>query len=148
MQRCNDLVLGFIYFFSMQDSWDPDWQSTCSSKIAYLVERLKQIQATNKLSDCSMDKANYGGVCDFVSREELCARQNNGSSETPAQKVLIFSQFLEHIHVIEQQVKVVRYAITLHKVCDLLHMPLRSMFSSVIVSWPLQVSNLPECIVQ
>ncbi|KAJ8423789.1 hypothetical protein Cgig2_023111 [Carnegiea gigantea] len=86
--------------------WDADWQSTCSSKIAYLVERLKEIQATNKLSDCSMDKATYGGVCDFVSREELCARQNNGSSETPAQKVLIFSQFLEHIHVIEQQLAI------------------------------------------
>ena len=88
----------------MQDSWDPDWQSTCSSKIAYLVERLKEIQATNKLSDRSMDKANYAGIRDFVSHAELCARQSNSSSETPAEKVLIFSQFLEHIHVIEQQV--------------------------------------------
>ncbi|KAL9257031.1 F-box protein-like protein [Drosera capensis] len=57
------------------DTWDPDWQSTSSSKVPYLVQRLKEIQ--------------YGASSD--------------SCEAPFEKVIIFSQFLEHIHLIEQQ---------------------------------------------
>ncbi|KAF2322506.1 hypothetical protein GH714_017354 [Hevea brasiliensis] len=63
-----------------QDDWDPDWQSTSSSKVSYLVQRLKALQEANMESDRSIDK-------------------ERGATK----KVLIFSQFLEHIHVIEQQ---------------------------------------------
>ncbi|XP_059649264.1 F-box protein At3g54460 isoform X2 [Cornus florida] len=52
-----------------QDDWDPDWQSTSSSK-------------------------------------DACFKPSNESFRTPLEKVLIFSQFLEHIHVIEQQLTV------------------------------------------
>lgn len=81
----------FIY---VQDDWNPDWQSTTSSKVTYLVNKLKVLQKANE----HIEEVNQ--------TEELCSASNmsvnfyNGLAE----KVIIFSQFLEHIHVIEQQV--------------------------------------------
>lgn len=63
-----------------QDNWDPDWQSTSSSKVTYLVQRLKELQEANRKIIDSIEE-----------------------SQKAPEKVLIFSQFLEHIHVIEQQ---------------------------------------------
>lgn len=86
-----------------QDNWDPDWQSTSSSKVAYLVKRLKGIQAASGQLDCSMDNAEYlVKAYDLVPHPEPYIKPS-GSCEMSAEKVLIFSQFLEHIHVIEQQ---------------------------------------------
>ncbi|KAG9138260.1 hypothetical protein Leryth_001471 [Lithospermum erythrorhizon] len=61
-----------------QDDWNPDWQSTSSSKVSYLVSKLKNLHQTNMKSH----------------------------EEQAPDKVIIFSQFLEHIHVIEEQLKV------------------------------------------
>ncbi|KAF6153043.1 hypothetical protein GIB67_034765 [Kingdonia uniflora] len=60
-----------------QDDWDPDWQSTSSSKVSYLVGKLKSLHEDQ-------------------SRQKM----------SPPDKVIIFSQFLEHIHIIEQQLAV------------------------------------------
>ncbi|KAJ7982316.1 F-box protein [Quillaja saponaria] len=38
-----------------QDNWDPDWQSTSSSKVAYLVQRLKALQEANREVGCNVD---------------------------------------------------------------------------------------------
>ncbi|GAB4827393.1 hypothetical protein Ancab_034278 [Ancistrocladus abbreviatus] len=97
-----------------QDNWDPDWQSTSSSKVSYLVERLKEIQAANVHLGCPKSNINNAeGADDFVSsqrrawnswsHQETCIRHSIDSCETLSEKVLVFSQFLEHIHVIEQQ---------------------------------------------
>ncbi|OMO99052.1 SNF2-related protein [Corchorus capsularis] len=97
-----------------QDDWDPDWQSTSSSKVAYLVERLKALQEVNKEIHCSMGEDNDAKHTDkllwpshksnmSVPLLQNFSRQGNESYKRLPEKVLIFSQFLEHIHVIEQQ---------------------------------------------
>ncbi|RLN23936.1 F-box protein [Panicum miliaceum] len=73
-----------------QDDWDPDWQSTSSSKVAYLIEKLRSLKETN------MKHGNNHGHSNALS----CRPQ------TMLDKVIIFSQFLEHIHVIEQQLTI------------------------------------------
>lgn len=97
-----------------QDDWDPDWQSTSSSKVSYLVERLKSLQEANSKLPCFMIEENNA----MHSENLLCLSQRNSSSmifpqsssrvgsescKALIEKVIIFSQFLEHIHVIEQQ---------------------------------------------
>lgn len=97
-----------------QDDWNPDWQSTSSSKVAYLVERLKALQEVNKEVRCSMDEDDKAKHIDkFLcpsQRSDMgvplllnLSRLGNESCNMLPEKVLIFSQFLEHIHVIEQQ---------------------------------------------
>lgn len=87
-----------------QDDWNPDWQSTSSSKVSYLVKKLKELQEANKTTDSCMNEGHDEYTVDdiFLARSNACARSIKGSPE----KVLIFSQFLEHIHVIEQQLTV------------------------------------------
>ncbi|GLT88566.1 hypothetical protein SLE2022_065860 [Rubroshorea leprosula] len=97
-----------------QDNWNPDWQSTSSSKVSYLIERLKALQEANSKVLCSMVEDNEATHFDKL----LCPSQRNDTSllllqncpgmgsesnNTLPEKVIIFSQFLEHIHVIEQQ---------------------------------------------
>lgn len=83
----------------LQDNWDPDWQSTSSSKVAYLIRSLKELQDANsevhQPKDDGADVQNIQGL--------LCASWTRNSNVN-THKVLVFSQFLEHIHVIEQQV--------------------------------------------
>ncbi|KAJ9190572.1 hypothetical protein P3X46_001759 [Hevea brasiliensis] len=95
-----------------QDDWDPDWQSTSSSKVSYLVQRLKALQEANMESDRSIDKERGAWnieqpcpslMCDSSALLQDCSRQCSESYKAATKKVLIFSQFLEHIHVIEQQ---------------------------------------------
>ncbi|KAK6933960.1 SNF2, N-terminal [Dillenia turbinata] len=96
------------------DDWDPDWQSTSSSKVNYLIERLKAIQEANRKICYSIheyiegelpeelpssSRANWNGIL----HQKAYVQQNNESYKLLPEKVLIFSQFLEHIHVIEQQ---------------------------------------------
>ncbi|KAG5249950.1 SNF2 domain-containing family protein [Salix suchowensis] len=81
-----------------QDDWDPDWQSTSSSKVAYLVQKLKALQEAGRESSWSIDKDTQISVSSVVLRQD-CFSVNKAALE----KVIIFSQFLEHIHVIEQQ---------------------------------------------
>ncbi|KAK9283613.1 hypothetical protein L1049_011863 [Liquidambar formosana] len=100
-----------------QDNWDPDWQSTSSSKVTYLVQRLKTLQEANRKIGYSLDEGNdaknideplcISGKCDSnLFSQQDCSRPSNGSYKLLPEKVLIFSQFLEHIHVIEQQLTV------------------------------------------
>lgn len=99
----------------VQDNWDPDWHATSSSKVAYLVERLKYLQNTNRkiaypLADDSTESGEHMHL--VGSRKQLHgilyhedkADMLNESSGSLPEKVIVFSQFLEHIHVIEQQV--------------------------------------------
>lgn len=98
-----------------QDDWDPDWQSTCSSKVAYLVERLKVLQETNRKIGYSVEeidnskieiyysKTNYR----FLDLQEAWSLQHSNSCKILTEKVIVFSQFLEHINVIEQQVPMI-----------------------------------------
>ncbi|THG05323.1 hypothetical protein TEA_027339 [Camellia sinensis var. sinensis] len=90
------------------DDWDPDWQSTSSSKVAYLVQKLKDLQEANKMIGFSIDEGN--DAKHFEKFLCLSEKSDSGtllhqfeSCKTLPEKVLIFSQFLEHIHVIEQQ---------------------------------------------
>ncbi|OIT32406.1 PREDICTED: F-box protein At3g54460 [Nicotiana attenuata] len=102
-----------------QDDWNPDWQSTSSSKVAYLVERLKEIQQANRMIINSNEdgveavsgshgKSNFSR---FSSQGYFVGSSNDFCNLIP-EKVIIFSQFLEHIHVIEQQLAVagIRFA--------------------------------------
>ncbi|KAE8669883.1 F-box protein [Hibiscus syriacus] len=97
-----------------QDDWNPDWQSTSSSKVAYLVERLKALQEVNKEVNSSVDEDDEGKNIDKLlwPSQRIAmdvplllnfSRPGNESYKMLPEKVLIFSQFLEHIHVIEQQ---------------------------------------------
>ncbi|XP_060185950.1 F-box protein At3g54460 isoform X1 [Lycium barbarum] len=100
-----------------QDDWNPDWQSTSSSKVAYLVDRLKEIQEANRMIITSNEDrvvetrsgshacTGISNISTFSSQQYLVGPSNNLCSIIP-QKVIIFSQFLEHIHVIEQQLAV------------------------------------------
>ena len=94
----------------MQDDWNPDWQSTSSSKVSYLVDRLKKLHEGNRKSILSFNKSscdnleeNNPGTSKAFFGQEF-REQDLRSQMVLVDKVLIFSQFLEHIHVIEQQV--------------------------------------------
>lgn len=95
-----------------QDDWNPDWQSTSSSKVTYLVHRLKELQETNRKIGYPCEKREVtSNESKFFSNRsyfniplEACHISRNEWSHIPLEKVIIFSQFLEHIHVIEQQV--------------------------------------------
>jgi len=98
-----------IYF--LQDDWNPDWQSTKSSKVAYLVERLKDLQECNRKNSHLVESIHSREIVLYAQKSNytVCACQK--SEPTPdglilPEKVIIFSQFLEHIHVIEQQVTI------------------------------------------
>ncbi|KAL6124912.1 hypothetical protein ACLB2K_077420 [Fragaria x ananassa] len=106
-----------------QDDWDPDWQSTSSSKVFYLVRRLKALQESNSKVDCptnvknsAMDTNNLISLSEMGDSRELIQvrgfRRGAMTHETNLDKVLVFSQFLEHIHVIEQQLTIagIKYA--------------------------------------
>lgn len=98
-----------------QDDWDPDWHATSSSKVAYLVERLKDLQEVNRKRGYSSDEVDIvqsSGAsllpspknhCDMLLDHEACEAPEEEPLKTAPEKVIIFSQFLEHIHVIEQQ---------------------------------------------
>ncbi|XP_042505070.1 F-box protein At3g54460-like [Macadamia integrifolia] len=100
-----------------QDDWAADWHATSSSKVAYLVERLKALQEANKKICCSLNENEVVKHSDdylFPSQKsywnvlchEACTQTKVEFYEKPPEKVIIFSQFLEHIHVIEQQLTV------------------------------------------
>lgn len=89
-----------------QDDWDADWQSTSSSKVACLVERLKDLKESNRKNGRLtkiIDKSE--GHCS-ASNYEIATKSNGEFCMTLPEKVIIFSQFLEHIHVIEQQLTI------------------------------------------
>ncbi|KAL6616710.1 hypothetical protein ACP70R_038980 [Stipagrostis hirtigluma subsp. patula] len=79
-----------------QDDWDPDWQSTTSSKVAYLVEKLRSLRETNIKHGNSTNITISAG----------CVSAPSCQTQTVLDKVIIFSQFLEHIHVIGQQLTI------------------------------------------
>lgn len=88
-----------------QDDWDPDWQSTTSSKVAYLVDKLRSLREANIKHRHSTNITNGAGLAIESSYQD----DNNVEVRLPqamSHKVIIFSQFLEHIHVIEQQLTI------------------------------------------
>ncbi|KAL4600672.1 hypothetical protein ACB092_11G215000 [Castanea dentata] len=100
-----------------QDNWDPDWQSTSSSKVTYLVQRLKALLDANREVDHCMGEGKIVKCVDeLVYPSQLsdarvlslddCSRASSETQKFSPEKVLIFSQFLEHIHVIEQQLTI------------------------------------------
>ncbi|RWW50696.1 hypothetical protein BHE74_00043023 [Ensete ventricosum] len=96
------------------DDWDPDWQSTSSSKVAYLVEQLKVLQETNKKIGESVDGIDKtkellyssNANCSVFAHRKAWSTHNSESCKVLPEKVIVFSQFLEHIHVVEQQLTV------------------------------------------
>ncbi|MQL72389.1 hypothetical protein Taro_004765 [Colocasia esculenta] len=103
-----------------QDNWDPDWHATSSSKVRYLVERLKDLfEANRKLSYC-IDGTDVSEELlsrrktenNMVVHLDTATKPNCKTYSIMPEKVIIFSQFLEHIHVIEQQLTIagIRYA--------------------------------------
>ncbi|ONM34474.1 F-box protein [Zea mays] len=77
-----------------QDDWDPDWQSTSSSKVAYMIEKLRSLREAHM---------NHGNnITNSVGHSNTLSYQPQAMLD----KVIIFSQFLEHIHVIEQQLTI------------------------------------------
>ncbi|KAF2567538.1 hypothetical protein F2Q68_00026398 [Brassica cretica] len=95
-----------------QDDWNPDWQSTSSSKVSYLVDRLKKLHEGNRKSILSFNKSscdnleeNRPGTSKAFLGQDF-HEQDLRSQMVLVDKVLIFSQFLEHIHVIEQQLEI------------------------------------------
>ncbi|KAL2898231.1 hypothetical protein RDABS01_040013 [Bienertia sinuspersici] len=90
-----------------QASWNPDWESTSSSKVAYLVQRLKEIQVASREGVCSMAEGNYEErSCGVIFSQGTRYNQRIDSSEVPVEKVIVFSQFIEHIYVIQQQLAI------------------------------------------
>lgn len=97
-----------------QDDWDSDWQSTSSSKVAYLLEKLRRLQgatgscqfASDNLSAVNIQEQATPSISNS-SKVSLTQDDQSGSMtdshRITTEKVIIFSQFLEHIHVIEQQ---------------------------------------------
>lgn len=88
-----------------QDDWDPDWQSTTSSKVAYLVQKLRSLRGAYIKHGYSTNTTNGAGLAS----ESSCQDDNNVEGRLPQtmpDKIIIFSQFLEHIHVIEQQLTI------------------------------------------
>ncbi|XP_062208099.1 F-box protein At3g54460-like [Phragmites australis] len=79
-----------------QDDWDPDWQSTSSSKVAYLVEKLRSLRETG---------INHGNST-YITNGAGHVSAPSCQPHTKLDKVIIFSQFLEHIHVIQQQLTI------------------------------------------
>lgn len=86
----------------MQDDWNPDWQSTSSSKVTYLVNQLKQLQESNMMIEYPAE--NREVLSNGTNFSKACHNSGNGWCQNGVEKVIVFSQFLEHIHVIEQQV--------------------------------------------
>lgn len=96
-----------------QDDWNPDWHATSSSKVAYLVKRLKALQESNikigysvvqnkeSTSDELLNSNKQLGKA--LLHPDTCSNPSDSALRIPSEKVIIFSQFLEHIHVIEQQ---------------------------------------------
>ncbi|BAT93390.1 hypothetical protein VIGAN_07234200 [Vigna angularis var. angularis] len=103
-----------------QDNWDPDWQSTSSTKVSYLVQKLKALQGTNEETSFCADNNNdempiENSFSVHRSDDKLAFQKclkSGTKTNSNLEKVLIFSQFLEHIHVIEQQLAIagIKYA--------------------------------------
>ncbi|XP_020598804.1 F-box protein At3g54460 [Phalaenopsis equestris] len=96
-----------------QDDWDPDWESTSSSKVAYLINKLKDLLDSNLQMHCCVDRiynnetlASPPNTHSEVSTHQEITRRNCDSHKALPLKVIVFSQFLEHIHVIEQQLTI------------------------------------------
>nr|KYP44147.1 F-box protein At3g54460 family [Cajanus cajan] len=88
------------------DNWDPDWQSTSSSKVSYLVQRLKALRGTDEGTNLNADNSNEAMHIEKGVRNVQKYSMSSTKTNLNPEKVLIFSQFLEHIHVIEQQLTV------------------------------------------
>ncbi|CAM6103765.1 unnamed protein product [Calypogeia fissa] len=95
----------------VQENWDPDWHATSSSKVAYLIGQLKELYARNekKIKQlCTVDilgDQEFLQPCKGMSNESMWEPQDlvQMTQNTQPEKAIVFSQFLEHINVVEQQ---------------------------------------------
>lgn len=76
------LLLFFSFSCSFQSEWAESWAETESSKVSYLLEKLKSLEEENKWKV-----------------EEVL-----GDDNFLPHKVILFSQFLEHISLLEMHV--------------------------------------------
>jgi SNF2 family DNA or RNA helicase len=90
----------------IQDNWDPDWQSTSSSKVTYLVQKLNALLEGNR----EVEGKSHMSDAKLLLLDNF-SRTSPNTEKLGPEKVIIFSQFLEHIHVIEQQVVVVYHGL-------------------------------------
>ncbi|XP_059447014.1 F-box protein At3g54460 isoform X2 [Corylus avellana] len=89
-----------------QDNWDPDWQSTSSSKVTYLVQKLNALLEGNReVGYCIGEGKSHMSDAKLLLLDNFSRTSTNTEKLSP-EKVIIFSQFLEHIHVIEQQLTI------------------------------------------
>ncbi|KAJ8756029.1 hypothetical protein K2173_024576 [Erythroxylum novogranatense] len=96
-----------------QDQWYPDWESTSSSKAAYIVQRLKSLQEANRESFYSVNNSNdvkkieeqvhQSQISNSCGLFEVSSKHCFDSHKTSTEKVIIFSQFLEHLAVVGRQ---------------------------------------------
>ncbi|KAJ7544027.1 hypothetical protein O6H91_09G062200 [Diphasiastrum complanatum] len=94
-----------------QEDWHADWKATASSKVAYLVEQLKLLQG---------------------------ATIENPHLNNCMEKVIVFSQFLEHIEVIKEQLTA----------ADIQHVGLYSpLISCKKMESLVTFQNSPDCMV-
>ncbi|GAA0142430.1 hypothetical protein LIER_03334 [Lithospermum erythrorhizon] len=97
-----------------QDDWNPDWQSTSSSKVSYLISKLKDLHQPDMMyfseedSYCKSheEQAFSNSASTNITSIKECNEHGRQLPKGSPEKVIIFSQFLEHIRVIEQQLKV------------------------------------------
>eukprot|EP00271_Cylindrocystis_brebissonii_P019423 TRINITY_DN5891_c0_g2_i1.p1 TRINITY_DN5891_c0_g2~~TRINITY_DN5891_c0_g2_i1.p1 ORF type:complete len:1826 (+),score=364.90 TRINITY_DN5891_c0_g2_i1:281-5479(+) len=94
-----------------QDRWSADWENTASSKVDYLIqkllllntenanERIRQLEP-NALEELAVSERGPADVFGF--KPVASAVPTRGRAVEP-HKVIIFSQFLEHIHLVQAQ---------------------------------------------
>ncbi|GBG65906.1 hypothetical protein CBR_g54197 [Chara braunii] len=92
-----------------QENWDADWQNTSSSKVAYLVKELKKRlpkdghEARHRPRECDVGSvpAATWPTARRTSRSSMRDAVVGGGLEI--EKAIVFSQFLEHLSLVEQQ---------------------------------------------
>eukprot|EP00249_Psilotum_nudum_P017494 c26350_g1_i1 orf=79-4755(+) len=87
----------------VQDNWDPDWQATSSSKVAYLVERLKTLHSCPVHGEDGADFVPDMDPCGSDCMKSGQYQRLQSLQKFSPEKAIVFSQFLEHINVIERQ---------------------------------------------
>ncbi|GFZ02577.1 SNF2 domain-containing protein [Actinidia rufa] len=109
-ERCNFPGCGNLYEMqSPDDDWDPDWQSTSSSKVAFLVQRLKETarnEVTGNLQVCHrLNGSSYG----WNMKEQVISRAHQMGAirpiyvETLAMRGPVEEQMLKFLQTVHEE---------------------------------------------